>query len=246
MPEKRDNQFCPEPALALPKVSEAQGRAIKSFGRTKGRPLTNRQSELVAKHLGRLRIGTQAIGFDPLSLMPDAKSVWIEIGFGGAEHLIEQAKRNPQTLFIGAEPFMDGIAKAITEIHENNIQNIRIIDADVRPFLENLKDACIERVFLLFPDPWPKARHHKRRIISAEFVETIARILNKGGKFRFASDWLNYAEEGSDCISLNSKFQLIKPRENNPESIPLDHVSTRYQLKKLGDCEPRFFDFERI
>lgn len=221
-------------------------RTLKSFGRTKGRPLTNRQSQLVADNIDRLRIGILEQGFDPIVLMPDAREVWVEIGFGGAEHLIEQAKRHPDVLFIGAEPFLDGVAKAITEIHDQNIQNIRIIDSDIRPFLDNLTDECISRVFLLFPDPWPKARHHKRRIISPEFVSVIARILRPNGLFRFASDWLNYAEEGSECIAQNKDFELLKPKDNNRENIPMDHVSTRYQMKKLGDCTPLFYDFKRV
>ncbi len=221
-------------------------RIIKTFGRTKGRPLTRRQSELVAGNIDRLRIKSLCPDFSPKTLMPNAKAVWLEIGFGGADHLIAQALRHPDILFIGAEPFLDGVAKAITEIHDKDINNIRIIDGDVRPLLDCLIDGSIGRVFLLFPDPWPKVRHHKRRIINAEFVRTIARVLEIGGQFRFASDWHNYAEEGSANIGLHANFKLITPENGNHQTIPADHVTTRYQTKKLGDCEPLFYDFERV
>lgn len=222
-------------------------RPIKTFGRTKGRALSNHQSSLVNTRLDLLKLPENIENnFDPKSIMPDAKEVWFEIGFGGAEHMVNQALKNPDILIIGAEPYLDGVAKAISYIEEKNIKNIRIIHGDARPYLEKLKNNSLDRMFILFPDPWRKTKHHKRRIVNKEFAKEIVRLLkNKTGKLRMATDWANYAQTA--LFSLTNTDGLIWQAKNPNDFLPppSDHFTTRYEVKGLGDCKPLFFDFIR-
>ena len=221
-------------------------RRIKSFGRVGGRPLSPLQSRLMETELSKFQILEVEEGFAPISIDNSKKEVWFEIGFGGAEHLINQAKTNPDVLFIGAEPFLEGVAKAMRAIDGEKITNIRLINGDARPILENFQNECLDRIFILFPDPWPKARHHKRRLINDEFVNLLARITKKGAKIRFASDWANYAEEALACFIKNPEFSWNAQSQKDWNIPPQDHFTTRYQSKKLGDCEPIFLDFTRL
>jgi tRNA (guanine-N7-)-methyltransferase len=224
----------------------SQPRRIKSFGRVGGRPLSPIQSRLMSQELDKYKLGDIAQGFDPKSIDQTKAEIWFEIGFGGAEHLINQAKANPEVQFIGAEPFIEGVAKAMRAIDSENITNIRLIDNDARPILENLMDNCLDRVFILFPDPWPKSRHHKRRLINDDFLNLLARVMKKGAKIRFASDWENYAEETLACFVRNQNFEWTAQSQNDWNLAPSDHFTTRYQAKQLGDCAPIFLDFIRL
>ena len=115
--------------------------------------------------------------------MPAAREVWVEIGFGGGEHLAGQAALHPDVLLLGAEPFVDGQAKLVSQVEREGLANVRIHPGDARELLAALPDASADRVFILFPDPWPKTRHHKRRLIQPEFVAELARVLKPGGGF---------------------------------------------------------------
>lgn len=221
-------------------------REIRSFGRIRGRSLSQAQQELMNNSLNKWLLGEVEFGFNPSKIDQTKNGVWFEIGFGGAEHLIAQAMANPNIQFIGAEPFKDGISKALRAIEDNEIKNIKIIDNDARPILNNLCNECLDRIFILFPDPWPKLRHHKRRLIDDAFVENLVRILKKGGKIRFASDWANYAEEALACFIRNPNLEWTANSQKDWQIPPDDHFTTRYQEKKLGDCAPQFFDFIRL
>ncbi len=216
---------------------------LRSFGRSKGRPLSINQKALLENLLPELRL---PLIKNPKELKPDANEVWFEIGFGAGDHLIEQAKANNEILIIGAEPFQDGVVKVLKGIEDFNLSNLRIIDKDCRPFLENFEDNCLDRVFILFPDPWHKAKHNKRRIINDAFVENLARIMKKGAKLRFASDWEDYANVALFTINKNPNFEWIAKNSNDWQVPPEDHFTTRYETKKLGDCAPIFLDFVRV
>ena len=166
-------------------------RPIRSFGRIKSRPIKPRQAGLLDTLLPKIAIPEGA--FNPRAQKPDAAEVWLEIGFGGGEHLAEQAARRPDVLFLAAEPFLNGVASALRHIDERDLQNVRVHAGDARDLLAALPDASLDRVFILFPDPWPKARHHKRRLIQDEVVAELARVLKPGGALRFATDWKDYA-----------------------------------------------------
>lgn len=221
-------------------------QTLRSFGRTKGRPLSKLQSELLDSHLESLLAPKGLVEvFNPQSLLPDAKEVWFEIGFGGAEHLINQAKANPDILFIGAEPFIEGVAKAVREIETHKINNVRLIDDDARPFLNMLQDGSLGRFFIMFPDPWHKARHRKRRLVDANFVSLLARLLKSGGTVRFATDWEDYANQALSIFTNNPDFVWLAEEAKDWNVAPCDHFTTRYETKGLGDCKPIFLDFAR-
>lgn len=170
--------------------------------------------------------------------------VWLEIGFGGGEHLVRIARQNPEAGIIGAEPFIDGVAKALTGISGHGLQNIRIHADDVRYVLARLPENTISRVFILFPDPWPKRRQQKRRLIQPAFLEDLARTLKPGAKLRFATDVASYADEALTRFLAHGAFDWLAERALDWQTQPEDHEPTRYQLKGLGDCAPVWLEFE--
>ncbi len=221
---------------------------LRTFGRTGGRPLSPRQQRLMEELLPKIVVDIDALqdNFDPKDLFnASCKEVWFEIGFGGAEHLIGQAARNPHVGIIGAEPFQEGVAKALTSIETDGVQNVRLHPDDARKVLDKLANASLDRIFIMFPDPWHKTRHHKRRLIQPEFIETLARILKPEGKVRFATDWANYADWTLERFENSDKFNWLAQSSDDWKNPPKDHVTTRYQTKGLGDCAPIWLDFQR-
>jgi tRNA (guanine-N7-)-methyltransferase len=184
--------------------------------------------------------------FDPKALAPDAAETWLEIGFGGGEHMAAQAQRRPDVLILGAEPFQNGVASALRHLDERALTNVRIEDGDVRALMARLPDASIARIFILFPDPWPKARHHKRRLVQPETLDEFARLLKPGGRLRFASDWADYVDWTAIRFAGHTAFRWTADRADDWRRPPADHVTTRYEEKRLGDCAPAFLDYERV
>ena len=216
---------------------------LRSYGRIKSRPIKPRQAALMETLLPTLRppVG----GFDPRALMPDAAEAWLEIGFGGGEHMAAQGGLHPEVLIVGAEPFQNGVASAVRHIEEQALGNVRLHDGDVRDLITWLPDACLAQVFILFPDPWPKARHHKRRLIQADTVAELARVLASGGRLRFASDWADYIDGALERFEANPAFTWTAAGPDDWRKPPADHITTRYEEKRLGDCAPVFLDFVR-
>ena len=210
---------------------------LRSFGRIKSRPIKPRQAALLDTLLPK-------IAFDPAT--PLTGETWLEIGFGGGEHLAEQAARHPDVGLIGAEPFVNGVASALRHIDERGLANVRLHQGDARDVLSALPDASLSRVFILFPDPWPKARHHKRRLIQPETVAELARVLRPGGRLRFATDWADYANRALETFLASPHLRWTAGRADDWRVPPPDHVTTRYEEKRLGDCAPVFLDFERV
>jgi tRNA (guanine-N7-)-methyltransferase len=216
---------------------------LRSYGRLKSRTIKPKQAALMETLLPRLRVPAEP--FDPKTSMPGAAEAWLEIGFGGGEHLAAQAGRRPDVLFIGAEPFQNGVASALRHIHEAGLANVRLKDGDARELLGHLPDASLDRAFILFPDPWPKARHHKRRLLQADTVAELARVLKPGGRLRFASDWADYVDWSLERFTASPHFRWTAERAGNWRTAPADHIPTRYEEKRLGDCDPVFLDFVR-
>jgi len=216
---------------------------IRSYGRIKSRPIKPRQAGLLDTLLPTIAIPDGP--FDPRALKPDAVEVWLEIGFGGGEHLADQAARRSDVLFLAAEPFLNGVASALRHIDERGLTNVRIHSGDARELLAALPDQALDRIFILFPDPWPKARHHKRRLIQAETVAELARALKPGGTLRFATDWKDYAAWTLERMPRSGRFDWTAKRADDWRTPPADHVTTRYEVKGLGDCAPVFLDFLR-
>jgi tRNA (guanine-N7-)-methyltransferase len=218
-------------------------RPIRSFGRIKSRTIKPRQAALVDERLPGLRIPEGPV--QPRALMPAAAETWLEIGFGGGEHMAAQAAGAPHVLILGAEPFQNGVASAVRHIAEQGLANVRLHDGDVRDLIARLPDASLARVFILFPDPWPKARHHKRRLIQPELVVDLARVLAPGARLRFASDWADYVDWTLARLTASNTFTWQGERAADWRLPPADHVTTRYEEKRLGDCAPVFLDFVR-
>ena len=216
---------------------------LRSYGRLKSRPIKPRQAALMETLLPALRVPAEP--FDPRGLAPAAAEVWLEIGFGGGEHMSAQAARRPEVLVIGAEPFQNGVASALRHVDAQGLANVRIHDGDARELMARLPDASLARVFVLFPDPWPKGRHKKRRIIQAETVAELDRIMAPGGRLRFASDWADYVDWTLERFLANPTFRWTAERADDWRTPPADHVTTRYEEKRLGDCAPVFLEFER-
>jgi len=225
-------------------ADQAPHRPLRSFGRIRGRALKPRQADLITTLLPRLAIPPGAL--DPRQLAPGAREIWLEIGFGGGEHLAGQAARNPDLLLLGAEPFVNGLGSALRHIAENDLANVRLHAGDARELLAALPDASICRVFILFPDPWPKARHQKRRLVQPALAREIARVLSPGGTLRIATDWADYADQCLRVITATPGLVWTAECANDWRSPPADHISTRYELKRLGDCAPIFLEFARL
>ncbi len=220
-------------------------RPIRTFGRIGGRALSGRQQGLIDTLLPHLAVPIgEAASIDPLSLFENAKDVWLEIGFGGAEHFLEQARRNPETGFIGCEPFIEGMAKALTGIEDTGLTNTRLWMDDARDMMARLTPHSLNRVFILFPDPWPKKRQQKRRLIQDDFLDEIIRLVKPGGQVRFATDVMSYADEALARFSKKSSIEWLASSADNWRKPPNDHVTTRYETKQLGDCAPVWFDFQ--
>jgi tRNA (guanine-N7-)-methyltransferase len=182
---------------------------------------------------------------DLLALKPDATEVWLEIGFGGGEHLATQAERRPDVLALGAEPFLNGVASALRHIEAAALTNVRLHAGDARDLLAALPNACLDRVFILFPDPWPKLRHHKRRLIQPDVVAELVRVLKPFGRVRFATDWANYADWTLERLTGAPTLVWTAQRADDWRLAPNDHAPTRYEAKKLGDIAPVYLEFER-
>jgi tRNA (guanine-N7-)-methyltransferase len=216
---------------------------LRTFGRIKSRPIKPRQAALLETLLPTLR--PPEAPFDPRDLMPGAAEAWLEIGFGGGEHMAAQAAKHPDVLIVGAEPFQNGVASALRHIDEAGLTNVRVYDGDVRELLGRMPDASVARAFVLFPDPWPKARHHKRRIVQPDMVAELARLIRTGGTLRFASDVAHYVDWSLEKILADGRFGWTAERADDWRAAPADHITTRYEEKRLGDCAPVFLDFVR-
>ena len=220
-------------------------RPMRTFGRIKGRALRAGRAQLMQDRLPELALDLSAGPLDVQAMMPGARELWVEIGFGGGEHLAGQAALHPDVLILGAEPFVDGQAKLLSQVEREGLANVRIHPGDARELLAALPDAAAERVFVLFPDPWPKARHHKRRLIQPDVVAELARVLEPGGRLRFATDWKDYADWALERILRSGLFDWPAERADDWRRPPADHLTTRYESKQLGDCAPVFLDFVR-
>jgi len=219
---------------------------LRSFGRIKSRVIKPRQADLLEHLLPKVALPDPAAGpIDPCATMPDAAAVWLEIGFGGGEHMAAQAARHPDVLILGAEPFLNGAASALRHIDEQGLANIRLHIGDARALVAALPDASLDRLFILFPDPWPKRRHHKRRLVQAATITDWARVIKPGGMLRFATDWADYGEWTLERFLENPAFRWRAERADDWRMPPADHITTRYETKRLGDIRPMFLEFDR-
>jgi len=221
--------------------SQAAHGPLRSYGRVQSRPVKAAQKALFDSLLPRISLPDPAVGpIDPAALVPGMAETWLEIGFGGGEHLAAQARRAPQVLLLGAEPFVNGVGSCLRHLEEARVENVRLLHGDGRALLAALPDASLARVFILFPDPWPKARHHKRRLIQTEVIDELARVMKPGARLRFATDWADYVDWTLAKLQASKDFRWLAERADDWRIPPADHITTRYEEKRLGDCAPIF------
>jgi tRNA (guanine-N7-)-methyltransferase len=226
----------------------ARGR-IDWHGRRRGRRLPPYRQDLIADLLPRLRVAPPSAGgtLDLASLFPQPPSqLWLEVGFGSGEHLAEQARRHPEIGFIGCEVFVNGVAALVGQVQRLRLANIRIFDDDARLLLATLPEASIDRAFLLFPDPWPKTRHAKRRFIGPANLATMAHILADAAEFRVATDDAGYVRWALQQLIGHPDFRWKATGPGDWRSPPDDWVETRYQRKAMAARRrPVFLCFQR-
>jgi tRNA (guanine-N7-)-methyltransferase len=217
------------------------------FGRRKGHPLRERQAALMDTLLPRLRLDLSAPApIDPRALFNNVDAVRLESGFGGGEHLIAEAAQHPRLGFIGIEPFVNGMAKALAAIDERKLENIRLHHGDATDVLAWLPAASLVRFDLLYPDPWPKRRHWKRRFVQDASVAAIARIVRPGGEFRFASDIPDYVAWTLMRLIRSPHFTWTAEQADDWRRPWPGFTSTRYEAKaKREGRVPCYLIFKR-
>ena len=217
------------------------------YGRRHGKKLRPRRQALIDTLLPGLRITPRA-GLEPATLFDhDPSAVWLEVGFGGGEHLAAQARARPDVGLIGCEPFINGLAGLCALIDDHKLANIRLHDDDARLLMDCLADASIGRMFLLFPDPWPKSRHHKRRFINAETLDACARILADGAELRLATDDMSYCRWMLEHVARHDAFTWTARGPGDWRERPDDWPQTRYEAKaRAQGRKPVFLRYRRI
>ncbi len=219
-------------------------RPLRSYGRRKGKPLSARKERLIEELLPRLRLdfGKPAPGrLQDLFPVP-VKEVWLEIGFGSGEHLLWQAKRHTEVGFIGCEPFVNGVATALGHVRDRHLANVRIHGNDALDVLRRLPDGALSFVYLLHPDPWPKARHAKRRMINDGPLDLIAAKLKPGGELRVATDHPVYLEWTLVVMQRHrDDFEWLAEKPSDFLEPPGGWIETRYGAKSRREGRRPFY-----
>ncbi|MEL7487599.1 MAG: tRNA (guanosine(46)-N7)-methyltransferase TrmB [Pseudomonadota bacterium] len=216
------------------------------YGRRQDKALKPRQARLMESLLPAIAVDPAQEAPDLATLFPNAEEIWMEIGFGGGEHLAWQAARKPDVGFIGAEPFVNGVAKLLCQIEDKALSNIRVLHGDARPLIEAIPAGALSRLFVLHPDPWPKKRHFKRRMISPWFFEAAARALRSGGELRVASDIPDYVRWTLMHAQRAAAFDWTAERARDWTERPSDWPQTRYEAKALKEGRtPAYLSFRR-
>ena len=210
--------------------------ARRLYGRRLGRPLKVARADVIDTLLPRLAI-PESGALDPAALFgcqPD--ELWLEIGFGNGEHIAGLLRRDPGLYMLAAEPFINGMAAFLKDIKdEPEIQNrVRVRMDDARPLVETLPDACLDGIYVLNPDPWPKLRHHKRRIISQENLTGFARVMKPGARLVMATDVDGLAEWMVTEASRHPAFAWTAAGKADWQAAPADWLPTRYEQKGIA------------
>lgn len=217
------------------------------YGRRAGKRLRRSALDLLDGLLPRLQVPVAAGAvLDPATLFPrPVEQVWLEVGFGGGEHVIAQAGLHPEVGIIGCEPFRNGVASLLGHLNRApEVDNVRIHPDDVRQLFPLLPAASLGRVFVLFPDPWPKKRHAGRRFIGAENLDSLAVVMADGAELRVASDDPVYQEWAGEQLRAHQAFEEVLVTTDRT-LLPEDWPQTRYEQKCLAENAPVFFRFRR-
>jgi tRNA (guanine-N7-)-methyltransferase len=235
--------------LTKPHPLTKSGAPRAFFGRRSGKRLHRGQGDVYREHLPALEIALPEDGrLDLEALFPDADRFVLEIGYGGGEHLARQALLHPKTGYIGAEVFTGGIAKLVQQVAAEGIGNIRLFTDDALKLLVALPEASLDAVYLLYPDPWPKTRHHKRRFVSPLTLGELARVVMPGGVFRFATDIGDYATWTLAHLVREPRFRFAPERPGIWHEPYPGWQPTRYEEKARneGRAQSFYFTFIRV
>ena len=227
---------------------------LRFFGRRKGKGLTPSRQRLLDNLLPKVSITKEKAKKIQKSFGVPVNQVWLEVGFGGGEHLAELAFQNPNVGIIGAEPFINGVASLLAYLNgshryphddlgleQGRTDNVRIWPDDIRLLFPLFPDKVFNRIFVLYPDPWPKARHAERRFINATNLPELYRLLADNGELIVATDVIGYADWVKEQMVLFNKFSQVNPDQHQP---PADWVSTRYEQKGIkAGRQPNYFIF---
>jgi len=210
------------------------------YGRRNGKTLRHSQKGYLSEDLGDLRPrnvtfeeNPERTTIDPKAIFGDDRPIWLEVGFGGGEHMVHMAKTYPDIGVIGCEPYINGVAMLLGKIRAAGVENVSVHPGDARDLMDVLPDACIDRAFLMYPDPWPKLRHHRRRFVTPEHMQPLARVMRQGAIFRVASDIPDYIRQTREEVPP-AGFEMIADTDKAWD----DWISTRYEQKALREGRP--------
>ncbi len=222
------------------------------YGRLKGKTLKSSQREYLSEDLAGLSPGPVDWDVNPdrspldLEKLFDGKPVWLEVGFGGGEHMVHQAAANPEVGIIGCEPYINGVAMLLGKIRRAGVSNVAVHPGDARDLFDVLPAASVDRAFLLYPDPWPKARHHRRRFVTQEHLVPMARALKPGAIFRVATDIEDYVRQTLIEVP-KAGFEWLAERPRDWRRPWGDWLSTRYEQKALREGRvPHYLTFRKL
>lgn len=218
------------------------------YGRIRGKTLRASQKAYLAEGLEPLSVKGITREDNParaplaVAAITGGRPLWLEVGFGGGEHLVHMAAANRGTFLLGAEPYVNGIAMLLGKVRDGGLDNLAIHPGDVRDLFEVLPDASVAKVFLNYPDPWPKARHHRRRFVTPEYLDALARVVQPGAEFRVATDIPDYVRQTLEEVP---RAGFVLERQGG---MPWDDwVSTRYEQKALREGRrPHYLTFRRV
>lgn len=221
------------------------------YGRFKGKGLRKSQEAYLDEDLAKLSPGPVDWEVNPerepldLQALFGGREVWLEVGFGGGEHMVHQAALHPEVGIIGCEPFINGVAMLLGKIRKAGVENVAVHPGDVRDLFDVLPDASISRAFLLYPDPWPKKKHHRRRFVMPEYLEPLARVMKPGAIFRVATDIPDYVRQTLEQVPCHG-FDWLAERPADWREPWDDWISTRYEQKALRERRvPHYLTFRR-
>jgi tRNA (guanine-N7-)-methyltransferase len=225
-------------------VTERKERTL--YGRRRGKKLRAGQEALLDTLLPRLslEIPPEPQELDLAELFGGARDVWLEVGFGAGEHLVWQAEQHPQIGLIGCEPYINGVAKCLAHIERAGVSNVRLFADDARLVMNALPERSLSRVFVLFPDPWPKTRHHRRRFVQRSTLDVLALLMKPGAELRLATDDPSYLPWMIELACTHPAFEWLAERPQDWRTRPADWPGTRYETKRIAGT-PTFLRFKR-
>ncbi|MCK0141732.1 tRNA (guanine(46)-N(7))-methyltransferase TrmB [Aliiroseovarius sp. F20344] len=222
------------------------------YGRLKGKGLRDSQKTYLDEDLKALSPGAVDWEENPdrtpldLNALFGGKPVWLETGFGGGEHMVHQAATYPDIGIIGCEPYINGVAMLLGKIRAAGCENVAVHPGDVRDLFDVLPPESIDKAFLLYPDPWPKKRHHRRRFVTPEYLEPFHKVLKPGAEFRVATDIPDYVRQTLEEVP-RAGFEWLGEHAEDWRKPWSDWISTRYEQKALREGRtPHYLTFRRI